>query len=73
MPRLETLNIADNEIAGLVDRSFSTLESLKYLNLSHNKIPYIGPWTFAGASKTKLEELDLSFNLITVLYPVSIQ
>lgn len=73
MPRLETLNLAENEITAIVDRSFSTLESLKYLNLSNNKIPHIGPWLFAGASKTKLEELDLSFNLITMIYPICLQ
>lgn len=73
MPRLETLNLAENEITAIVDRSFSTLESLKYLNLSNNKIPHIGPWLFAGALKTKLEELDLSFNLITMIYPICLQ
>lgn len=73
MPRLETLNIASNEITGIVDRSFSTLENLKYLNLSYNKVPYIGPWLFAGAAKIKLAELDLSFNLITIIYPICFQ
>lgn len=73
MPRLEVLQLAENEIKGIVDRSFSTLESLKYLNLSNNKIPHVGPWLFAGATKTKLEEIDFSFNLITMIYPICLQ
>lgn len=70
MPRLETFNLAENEITGLGDRSFSTLESLKYLNLSNNKIPHVAPGLFAGASKINLAELDFSFNLIAIIYPI---
>lgn len=73
LPRLETLNLAENQITRIVDRSFSTLENLKYLNLSNNKLPNVGPWLFAGASKIKLEELDFSFNLITTIFPVCLQ
>lgn len=73
LPRLEVLNLAENSIAAIGDRSFATLESLKYLNLSNNKLPFIGPNFFTGATKTKLEEVDFSFNLITMLYPISLQ
>lgn len=73
MPKLEILNLSENDIAGMQDQSFSTLEGLKYLNLSNNKLPFLGPYTFALASKTKLEELDLSFNEIVMLYPISLQ
>ena len=72
MLRLEALNLSENDIKVAADRSFSTLESLKYLNISNNKLPHIVPGLFAGASKTKLEELDLSFNEIAVLYPLSL-
>lgn len=64
MPKLEILNVAENNIAAMADRSFVTLESLKYLNVSNNKLPYIGSYWFAGSDKTKLTEIDFSFNNI---------
>ena len=73
LPKLEDLNLAENDIAAIGDRSFATLESLKYLNLSNNKLPHIGPNFFTGASRTKLEEVDFSFNLITIVYQMSLQ
>ncbi|CRL00120.1 CLUMA_CG013400, isoform A [Clunio marinus] len=72
MPKLQIINLAENAITGVVDRSFTALESLKYLNLSDNKIPYIGPWSFAGGSKIELETIDLSYNSITIMYPISL-
>lgn len=62
LPKLEILNVAENNIALIADRSFQTLESLKYLNISNNKLPYIAAYWFAGCEKTKLSEIDLSFN-----------
>ncbi|KAL7050479.1 hypothetical protein ACKWTF_004095 [Chironomus riparius] len=68
MPKLEFLNLAENVIHGVADRWLETLESLKYVNLSNNKMPHIGDWTFGGGEKTKLVELDLSYNAIGPLY-----
>ncbi|XP_070510072.1 leucine-rich repeat-containing protein 15-like [Chironomus tepperi] len=68
MPKLEFINLAENVIHGIGDRWLETLESLKYVNLSNNKIPHIGDWTFGGGEKTKLVELDLSYNAIGILY-----
>jgi Leucine-rich repeat (LRR) protein len=70
MPRLTALNLAENNIAGIYDRSFQDLESLQYLDISNNKLPYIGYYTFGGCSKTQLNHLDLSFNLITALQTI---
>ena len=44
MPKLEFLNLAENLIHGIADRWVETLEGLKYLNLSNNKIPHVGDW-----------------------------
>jgi Leucine-rich repeat (LRR) protein len=63
----------DNNLAAIGDRSFATLENLKFLNLSNNKLPFVGPNFFTGASRTKLQEVDFSFNLITMLYPMSLK
>ena len=109
MPKLEFLNLAENVIHGVADRWLETLESLKYLNLSNNKMPHIGDWVIynfniqlldvnlikiinlsrhlevcmflwnldiifkelvliLGGEKTKLVELDLSYNAIGPLY-----
>lgn len=67
MPKLEILNLADNNIGGMSDRNLQTLESLKFLNVSHNKLPYVAGYWFWGNDKTKLSEVDLSFNAITVI------
>jgi hypothetical protein len=44
MPKLEFINLAENIIHGVADRWLETLESLKYLNLSNNKMPHVGDW-----------------------------
>lgn len=67
MPKLEILNLADNNIGGMSDRGLQTLESLKFLNVSNNKLPYIPGYWFWGNDKTKLSEVDLSFNSITFI------
>jgi Leucine-rich repeat (LRR) protein len=67
MPKLEILNLADNNIASIGDRGLQTLESLKFLNVSHNKLPYIPGYWFWGNDKTKLSEVDLSYNSITYI------
>jgi Leucine-rich repeat (LRR) protein len=64
LPKLEILNVAENNIAIVGDRNFQNLESLKYLNLSNNKLNHIGGYWFFGCDKTKLIEIDLSFNNI---------
>lgn len=71
MPKLEILNVAENNIALIADRSFQTLESLKRLNISNNKLPYIAAYWFAGCDKTKLSELDLSFNNLVRIDAIS--
>lgn len=67
MPKLEILNLADNNIGGMSDRNLQTLESLKFLNISHNRLPYIPAYWFWGNDRTKLSELDVSFNAITFI------
>lgn len=67
MPKLETLNLADNNIGSMSDRNLQTLESLKFLNLSHNRLPYIPSYWFWSNDKTKLSTLDLSFNSISFI------
>lgn len=64
LPKLEILNLADNNIVGIAERNFQTLDSLKYLNLSNNKLPFIAAGWFNGGDKTKLTDIDLSFNNI---------
>ena len=60
LSNLKILNLSENA-------ALSTLEILKHLNISNKKLPHIVPGLFAGASKAKLEELDLSFNEIAIL------
>ncbi|KAG5678516.1 hypothetical protein PVAND_008183 [Polypedilum vanderplanki] len=67
MPNLEIIIIAENEINAINDRSFETLTNLKHFNLSYNNLPHISG-AFGGCEKTKLTELDLSYNVIQVLY-----
>ena len=71
MPQLEVLNLADNNIASMSDRNLQTLESLKFLNLSNNRLPYVAAYWFWGNDKTELSEVDLSFNAITVINHVA--
>ena len=48
MPKLEFINLAENVIHGVADRWLETLESLKYVNLSNNKMPHVGDWVIYG-------------------------
>lgn len=42
LTKLEVLIVSENNINAINDRAFETLESLKYLNLSNNKLPHVG-------------------------------
>ncbi|XP_034949223.1 toll-like receptor Tollo [Chelonus insularis] len=66
-PSLEVLDISDNDLSVLPDRSFSGLKSMKTLMLQDNKIRHVGDHALGGLSS--LQQLNLSSNRLVALPP----
>ena len=58
---LETIDLSDNVIEDLSELTFKNNRNLRRLNLSNNELRYFHP---SLVNNTKLEELDLSSNLL---------
>ncbi len=65
MPFLEYLDLSNNQLRHLPPRWLTQTDTLHLLNLAHNKIKHISFHTF---NKVTLQQLDLSYNDITVLH-----
>ncbi|XP_076823641.1 toll-like receptor 8 [Clavelina lepadiformis] len=63
MPLLNTFKLASNKIEELPEKSFAVVSKLQYIDLSFNRIRYIGPGVFHGFSN--LSVLLLQNNYIT--------
>jgi Leucine-rich repeat (LRR) protein len=66
LPNLERLDLSQNRLISLNDKSFSQLNKLKYLNLSWNKLDFESNLSYFGG-QNNLEQLDISFNQIKYL------
>jgi insulin-like growth factor-binding protein complex acid labile subunit len=66
LQRLEFLDLSQNRLISINEKSFSNLNGLKYLNLSGNRLDLESEFDNISYFKnqTILETLDLSFNLI---------
>jgi Leucine-rich repeat (LRR) protein len=69
MPNLEHLDLSQNRLIKIGERSFSSLKMLNYLNLSRNKLDLTSEFNRISYFKiqTLLVNLDLSFNDIVYL------
>ncbi|CAN8288076.1 unnamed protein product [Cochlearia groenlandica] len=68
-PKLQRLNLANNQFTGAAQYSISQIESLKYLNLGHNQ--FKGQIAVDFTKLTSLTTLDFSFNSFTGSLPGS--
>ncbi|KAM4710105.1 toll-like receptor 3 [Discoglossus pictus] len=59
---LISLNISKNSLLEIDDKSFGTLKYLETLNLEHNQVSHISPYTFYGLSNLKSLYLGQFFN-----------
>jgi len=66
LPNLERLDLSQNRLISLNEKSFSELNNLKYLNLSWNKLDFESEKSFFRG-QNNLEQLDISFNQIKYL------
>ncbi|RVE46212.1 hypothetical protein evm_009102 [Chilo suppressalis] len=65
--RTISLNLTGNGIVNINNETFFQLEQLQYLYLSHNKIKILFQKSLSLATANALEELDLSYNMLTSL------
>ena len=70
-PNLLQVDLANNKLQHIQDRTFAAQTVLQTLVLSHNRLSSINNSTFHGLSS--LERLDLAFNAFTVLTDFSLE
>jgi Leucine-rich repeat (LRR) protein len=69
LTNIETIELADNEISEIDPKAFSSLQTLRFLDLGSNKLT---KFSFIDLP-SNLEHLDLSFNLFNQFYFESIR
>lgn len=79
MGKLVNLILSDNQLSAIPYQAVSPLKALKFLELSHNKIQKMQPAIEPGVENVNynfqlnLDRLELDYNQITVLEPLSFQ
>ncbi|KAJ8315127.1 hypothetical protein KUTeg_007277 [Tegillarca granosa] len=67
LEHLETLDLTNNRVSKLDDFLFYTLPSLQRIDMGHNTISEISPRVFQAVNRSSLENVNLSFNKISVI------